>query len=710
MTDVLNSRAYNHVQTLYSLLAPFIDNHWCHDNFDVRPRMPFLAEPEWGYHNFSFRDYVEYGPFSDIRRERMRHDEYDPGYHVVGEPYRASFLRHCDDCEHAAQYTPYADMKHIVQVLDLTERSGSDEPWEIEWKPGDKINFPTGMEYIVAHGHSDVITTDVHNDPGIDRILRMHSFSEDDWDDIMPLLLLGFFHEPQVTPSRVQIPWERIGNTVKDSAYMKHIFKLTVERIHKGPTKGHKGNRDWREYFYMRQIATRYAYAVKHIDRSIAPMFNGPIYAYEDHRFAMIAETTSMPSYSFLDNEDLDNWEWVPRSMEYIHRDPQEMHELRLRTGNIDRWFPARNANYWTGFNAHYCRICIYPKSGNRHANSYIIGVNPNVLFNPNAYPALSGTDTWHWVLNWDEYIPGEPYYIIPFPADLALIYANQEMNRGDRLNHFEFPYCPEAGHAAATGSTTAEGNWSHTNEPNAFGLRPLTWEVAPRISNAGQYSDVGMYHCPNRVFQQLATGLECANIRELQGLAGCWILAREQINKNLLNEEYEVNSCSSTSIIEAIEEDAKSVPESALDELGESPNDTLRRHFRHMRSPENNQNGCFCEKEVVDWTAHAYVRDEATQLPGEIMRQYILTTEYDVPTRRSVFAHAHHNGINLKDIPWHYCPPAAPALLLSEATDPTAHNLSRTRNRYERSADSSDDERHPEKRARANASSSSFQ
>ena len=144
MTDILNSRPYNHVQTLYSLMAPYIDNHWCHDNMDVRPRMPFLDEPEWGYHNFSFRDYVEYGPYSDLRRQRMRHNEDDPGYHAVGEPYRACFLRHCDNCEHAAQYTPYADMKHIIQALALTERSGCDEPWEIEWKPGDRINFPTG--------------------------------------------------------------------------------------------------------------------------------------------------------------------------------------------------------------------------------------------------------------------------------------------------------------------------------------------------------------------------------------------------------------------------------------------------------------------------------------------------------------------------------------------------------------------------------------
>jgi hypothetical protein len=53
---------------------------------------------------------------------------------------------------------------------------------------------------------------------------------------------------------------------------------------------------------------------------------------------------------------------------------------------------------------------------------------------------------------------------------------------------------------------------------------------------------------------------------------------------------------------------------------------------------------------------------------------------------------------------------PAAPALMLSEATDPTARPEPRTRRRYDHEADSSDDDRNPEKRARASASSSSFQ
>jgi hypothetical protein len=53
---------------------------------------------------------------------------------------------------------------------------------------------------------------------------------------------------------------------------------------------------------------------------------------------------------------------------------------------------------------------------------------------------------------------------------------------------------------------------------------------------------------------------------------------------------------------------------------------------------------------------------------------------------------------------------PAAPALMLSEATDPTARPEPRTRRRYDHEADSSDDDRNPEKRARGSASSSSFQ
>ena len=138
-------------------------------------------------------------------------------------------------------------------------------------------------------------------------------------------------------------------------------------------------------------------------------------------------------------------------------------------------------------------------------------------------------------------------------------------------------------------------------------------------ISNAG----FGTWGAPNRVYQQLATGLECANIRELQGLAGCWILAREEINRNLFNEEYEADSCSSTSIIEAIDKDATKVPESVLVRLGESSIDTLRRNFLKIRSREDRtDSGCFCEKEVIHWTAHAYVRNEAIRLPGEIMRQ----------------------------------------------------------------------------------------
>ena len=59
----------------------------------------------------------------------------------------------------------------------------------------------------------------------------------------------------------------------------------------------------------------------------------------------------------------------------------------------------------------------------------------------------------------------------------------------------------------------------------------------------------------------------------------------------------------------------------------------------------------------------------------------------------------------NIRDFP-----PAAPALMLSESTDPTARPEPRTRRKYDHEADSSDDDRNPEKRARGSASSSSFQ
>ena len=142
----------------------------------------------------------------------------------------------------------------------------------------------------------------------------------------------------------------------------------------------------------------------------------------------------------------------------------------------------------------------------------------------------------------------------------------------------------------------------------------------------------------------------------------------------------------------------ATCVAEGAIQRLGETPSDSTRRRLNRVE---------WCSKDVAHCIAHAYVPDEAIWLPGEQMRQHILKTEFRVPSRHEVLASAHHHGVNPTGIPWHDYPPAAPALTLSAATDPTAR---RTRERYDHDADSSDDDGHPEKRARPSASSSSLQ